>query len=82
MYPAVYDRAILLDKLWNVSWPENVDWIHKFTLDYSQKKEVDVNDDLNQELSFYNQALDNTREAFTKLKFNEYFFLKAYRLLC
>ncbi|KAL1813836.1 hypothetical protein DCAR_0626218 [Daucus carota subsp. sativus] len=65
---AVYDRAGLLDKLGNVSWPENVDWIHKLTLDYSQEKEVDVNDDLNRELSFYTQALDSTREAFMKLE--------------
>ena len=47
MYSAVYDSAGLLDKLGNVSWLENVDWIHKLTLDYSQEKEVDVNDDLN-----------------------------------
>lgn len=31
----IYDRASLLDKLGNASWPKNVDWIHNLTLDYS-----------------------------------------------
>ncbi|KAK1366643.1 putative rRNA-processing protein EBP2-like [Heracleum sosnowskyi] len=73
---AVYDRAGLLDKLGDVSWPENVEWLHKLTLNFSQEKEVDVNDDLNRELAFYTQALDSTREAFMKFESMDMPFLR------
>ncbi|KAL9678305.1 hypothetical protein QQ045_016148 [Rhodiola kirilowii] len=65
---AIFNREGLLDKLGDISWPENVDWIHKLTVDINQEKEVDVNDDLNRELAFYTQALDGTRTAFEKLQ--------------
>jgi len=29
---AVYNRDALLDKLGDISWPENVNWIHKLTI--------------------------------------------------
>ncbi|KAG4117983.1 hypothetical protein ERO13_D12G264333v2 [Gossypium hirsutum] len=35
----------LIDKLKYISWPENVDWMHKLPLDTDQEKKVDVNDD-------------------------------------
>lgn len=65
---AVYNRDGLLDKLGDISWPENVEWIHKLSIDIDQEEEVDVNDDLKRELAFYTQALEGTRQAFEKLQ--------------
>jgi len=65
---AVYNRDALLDKLGDISWPENVEWIHKLSIDVDQEQEVDVNDDLARELAFYTQALEGTRLAFEKLQ--------------
>ncbi|GAU34197.1 hypothetical protein TSUD_209790 [Trifolium subterraneum] len=64
---AVNNRDALLDKLGDISWPENVEWIHKLSVDIDQEQEVDVNDDLARELSFYTQALEGTKQAFEKL---------------
>ncbi|XP_061371497.1 probable rRNA-processing protein EBP2 homolog [Gastrolobium bilobum] len=55
---AVYNRDALLDKLGDISWPENVQWIHKLSVDIDQEQEVDVNDDLARELAFYTQAFE------------------------
>lgn len=65
---AVYNKEGLLEKLDDISWPENVEWIHKLTVDHDQEKEIDVNDDLARELAFYTQALDGTRQAFEKIQ--------------
>ncbi|KAE8662104.1 putative rRNA-processing protein EBP2-like protein [Hibiscus syriacus] len=65
---AVYNREGLVEKLEDISWPENVDWMHKLSLDIDQEKEVDVNDDLARELAFYTQALEGTRLAFDKFQ--------------
>ncbi|EEF35935.1 probable rRNA-processing protein EBP2 homolog [Ricinus communis] len=65
---AVYNRDALNDKLQDISWPENVSWIHKLSVDIEQEQEVDVNDDLARELAFYTQALEGTRKAFEKLE--------------
>ncbi|WOL19359.1 putative rRNA-processing protein [Canna indica] len=65
---AIYNKEALLEKLDDIAWPENVEWIHKLTVDHSQEHEVDVNDDLARELAFYTQALDGTRQAFEKLQ--------------
>ncbi|KAL2325507.1 hypothetical protein Fmac_024565 [Flemingia macrophylla] len=65
---AVYNTDALLDKLGDISWPENVEWIHKLSVDIDQEQEVDVNDDLARELAFYTQALEGTRQAFEKLQ--------------
>ncbi|XP_004512466.1 probable rRNA-processing protein EBP2 homolog [Cicer arietinum] len=65
---AVNNRDALLDKLGDISWPENVEWRHKLSIDIDQEQEVDVNDDLTRELSFYTQALEGTRQAFEKLQ--------------
>jgi len=43
---AVYNRDALFDKLGDISWPENVERIHKLSIDVDQEQEVDVNDDL------------------------------------
>ncbi|MCL7030026.1 hypothetical protein MKW94_010997 [Papaver nudicaule] len=64
----IFNREGLREQLEDISWPENVDWIHKLTIDIDQDEEVDVNDDLTRELSFYNQALEGTRQAFDKLQ--------------
>ncbi|XP_075510125.1 LOW QUALITY PROTEIN: putative rRNA-processing protein EBP2 homolog [Primulina tabacum] len=65
---AVYNKDGLFDKLADISWPENVDWIQKLSIDIDQGQEVDVNDDLNRELAFYTQALEGARQAFTKFQ--------------
>ncbi|KAL8136914.1 hypothetical protein V2J09_002915, partial [Rumex salicifolius] len=66
---AIYNREGLMDKLADIKWPDNVDWVHKLSidLDVDGDKEVDVNDDLARELAFYTQALEGTRQAFGKL---------------
>ncbi|KAJ0254785.1 rRNA-processing protein EBP2 [Hirschfeldia incana] len=66
---AVYNRGGLLDKLQDISWPEDVDWTHKLTVEIDQGPQaVDVNDDLAREMAFYTQALEGTRQAFSKLQ--------------
>lgn len=65
---SIYNKEGLLDKLKDIAWPEDVDWIHKLSLDMQQEQEVDVNDDLARELAFYTQALEGTREAFLKFQ--------------
>ncbi|KAL4385023.1 hypothetical protein GQ457_15G001520 [Hibiscus cannabinus] len=65
---AVYNREGLVERIEDISWPENIDWMHKLSLDIDQEKEVDVNDDLARELAFYTQALEGTRLAFEKFE--------------
>ncbi|PON78123.1 Eukaryotic rRNA processing [Parasponia andersonii] len=65
---AIYNTDGILDKLGDISWPENVGWIHKLSIDIDQEQQVDVNDDLARELAFYNQALEGTKKAFEKLQ--------------
>ncbi|PON56211.1 Eukaryotic rRNA processing [Parasponia andersonii] len=65
---AIYNTEGLIDKLGYTSWPDNVGWIHKLSIDIDQEQQVDVNDDLARELAFYNQALEGTRRAFEKLQ--------------
>ncbi|KAL6997802.1 hypothetical protein U1Q18_007927 [Sarracenia purpurea var. burkii] len=66
---SIYNRDGLLDKLGDIRWPENVEWIHKLSLDINrEEQEVDVNDDLARELAFYTQALEGARQAFVKFQ--------------
>ncbi|KAI3712565.1 hypothetical protein L1987_71124 [Smallanthus sonchifolius] len=65
---AIYNKEGILDTLADISWPEDVEWMHKLSLDVEQEQEVDVNDDLTRELAFYTQALDGTRQAFVKFQ--------------
>lgn len=65
---AIYNKAGLLDKLEDISWPQHVDWIDKLSFDVNQDQEVDANDDLTRELVFYTQALEGTKEAFLKFQ--------------
>ncbi|KAL3839618.1 hypothetical protein ACJIZ3_024209 [Penstemon smallii] len=65
---AVYNKDGLLDKLGDISWPANVDWTHKLSVDIEQEQDVDVNDDLTRELAFYTQALEGARQAFVKFQ--------------
>ncbi|KAL7594349.1 probable rRNA-processing protein EBP2 homolog [Lactuca sativa] len=65
---SIYNKEGLLDKLNDITWPEDIDWINKLSLDIQQEQEVDVNDDLARELAFYTQALEGTREAFLKFQ--------------
>ena len=65
---SIYNKDGILDKLGDIIWPEDVEWVHKLSLDINQDQEVDVNDDLNRELAFYTQALEGTRQAFMKFQ--------------
>ncbi|CAN6446267.1 unnamed protein product [Victoria cruziana] len=65
---AVYNAEGLRAKIADISWPENVEWIHKLCIDYDPGQEIDVNDDLTRELAFYTQALEGTKQAFEKLQ--------------
>ncbi|KAL2454926.1 putative rRNA-processing protein EBP2-like protein [Abeliophyllum distichum] len=65
---AVNNKDGLLDKLGDISWPDNVKWIHKLLIDIDQEQEVDVNDDMTRELAFYTQALESTRQAFVEFQ--------------
>ncbi|XP_043717161.1 probable rRNA-processing protein EBP2 homolog [Telopea speciosissima] len=65
---SINNRDGLLEKLADISWPDNVEWIHKLSIDIDREQEVDVNDDLARELSFYTQALEGARQAFGKLQ--------------
>uniref|UniRef100_A0A0E0LKG9 non-specific serine/threonine protein kinase n=1 Tax=Oryza punctata TaxID=4537 RepID=A0A0E0LKG9_ORYPU len=73
---AVYNKEGILEKLEDIAWPENVDWMHKLTIEHDQGEKVDVNDDLARELAFYTQALDGTRQAFEKLQSMKFRFLR------
>nr|DAD18672.1 TPA_asm: hypothetical protein HUJ06_020135 [Nelumbo nucifera] len=64
---SIYNRDGLLEKLGDTSWPDNVEWIHKFYIGIDQEQEIDVNDDLAPELAFYTQALEGTWLAFERL---------------
>lgn len=65
---AINNKDGLLEKLEDIRWPNNVEWIHKLSLDIDGDQEVDVNDDLMRELAFYTQALEGTRQAFDKFQ--------------
>ncbi|KAF4358092.1 hypothetical protein F8388_009375 [Cannabis sativa] len=65
---AIYNTDGMLDKLGDIKWPDNVEWIHKLSVDVDQQQAVDVNDDLTRELAFYSQALEGTKQAFGKLQ--------------
>lgn len=65
---AIYNKEGLLEKLEDIAWPENADWIHKLSIDYELPGEVDVNDDLARVMAFYTQALNGTRQTFEKLQ--------------
>ncbi|CAL1405154.1 unnamed protein product [Linum trigynum] len=61
---AVYDRDAINDKLREISWPENLGWTHKLSLDINQEQGVDVNDDLAREMAFFTQASEGSRRGF------------------
>lgn len=75
---AIYNKDGLLDKLSEISWPNNVDWIQTLAIDIEQEQEVDVNDDLAREAAFYTQALEGTRRAFEKLQSKGLPFLRPF----
>lgn len=65
---AIYNKDGLLDKLSEISWPVDADWMHSLAIVIDQEQEVDVNDDLAREAAFYTQAIQGTREAFARLE--------------
>ncbi|KAF9588831.1 hypothetical protein IFM89_016443 [Coptis chinensis] len=65
---SIYNKDGLLEKYDDISWPDNVEWIHKLTVDVNQEQKVDINYDLARELVFYTQGLEGTRKAFEKLQ--------------
>ncbi|XP_010674654.2 probable rRNA-processing protein EBP2 homolog [Beta vulgaris subsp. vulgaris] len=75
---AIYNKDGLADKLSEISWPDNVDWMHTLDVVIDQEKEVDVNDDLAREAAFYTQAIQGTRQAFAKLESKGVPFLRPF----
>ncbi|KAK9705761.1 hypothetical protein RND81_07G079800 [Saponaria officinalis] len=65
---AIYNKDGILEKLNEIRWPEDVEWIHTLAIDIDLDQEVDVNDDLARETAIYTQALHGTREAYAKLE--------------
>ncbi|GLJ28066.1 hypothetical protein SUGI_0551060 [Cryptomeria japonica] len=65
---AVYNTVGLHDKLEEIGWPDNVNWIDKLCVEYKREGEIDANDDLAREMAFYTQALEGTRQAYNKLQ--------------
>ncbi|KNA03619.1 hypothetical protein SOVF_207440 [Spinacia oleracea] len=65
---AINNKEGLLEKLSEIIWPEDADWMHKLSIVIDQEQKVDVNDDLAREALFYTQALQGTREAFAKIE--------------
>ncbi|KAM3397857.1 putative rRNA-processing protein EBP2 isoform X2 [Capsicum galapagoense] len=61
---AVYNRDGLLERLADISWPDDLDWTHRLNIDREEQEEVDVNDDLAREHSFYTQGLEGIRQAY------------------
>ncbi|KAJ8536071.1 hypothetical protein K7X08_034472 [Anisodus acutangulus] len=55
---AVYNKDGLLERLNDISWPNNLDWTHRLNIDREEQEQVDVNDDLAREHSFYTQGLE------------------------
>lgn len=55
---AVYNTDGLHEKLEEIGWPEDLDWIHSLAITYSDPNAtaVDVDDDLQREMSFYTQV--------------------------
>jgi len=65
---AVYNVAGLHEKLEEIAWPGNLDWMENLCINYKTEQEIDVNDDLTREMAFYTQALEGTRDAYDKLQ--------------
>eukprot|EP00249_Psilotum_nudum_P010250 c22428_g1_i1 orf=153-794(+) len=65
---AIYNTVGLHEKLEEIGWPQDVDWIQHLTVSFQQPNEIDVNDDLSREMAFYTQALEGTRDAYNKLE--------------
>lgn len=67
--PAIYNAEGMHDKLEDISCLDQVDWIEHQALTGAAKTEVeDVNDDVERELAFYNQALEAAKECIGRLE--------------
>eukprot|EP00250_Pteridium_aquilinum_P013469 c21359_g1_i2 orf=329-1480(-) len=65
---AVYNSVALHERLEEIGWPEDLDWVQTLCVSFSvEDGEIDVNDDLAREMAFYTQALEGTRDAYSKL---------------
>ncbi|XP_006850917.2 probable rRNA-processing protein EBP2 homolog isoform X1 [Amborella trichopoda] len=65
---AIYNAEGLHEKLEDIAWPKDIDWIQKLSIDVNLERDIDVNDDLAREMAFYTQALEGTRQAFGRLQ--------------
>lgn len=67
---AVYNIVGIHEKLEDIGWPEDIDWIQSLsvTVEDDELKAVDVNDDLAREMAFYTQALEGARDAYQKFE--------------
>ncbi|KAL2653480.1 hypothetical protein R1flu_021608 [Riccia fluitans] len=66
---AVYDTNGMHEKLEDIGWPDDLDWIQTCVITSPKSEnQVDVNDDLVREMAFYTQALEGAKEAYLKLQ--------------
>lgn len=65
---AVYNRDGLLERLADISWPDDLDWTHRLSINREEQEEVDVNDDLAREHSFYTHGLEGIRQAYVNFQ--------------
>jgi hypothetical protein len=67
--PAIYNVDAIHDKLEDIGWTMEVDWSEHQSITAEEKTKVDnVDDDLERELAFYNQALSATQAAIAKFE--------------
>ncbi|KAK6802397.1 hypothetical protein RDI58_000177 [Solanum bulbocastanum] len=65
---AVYNRDGLLERLADISWPDDLDWTCRLSINREEQEEVDVNDDLAREHSFYTHGLEGIRQAYVNFQ--------------
>ncbi|KAK9862248.1 hypothetical protein WJX84_002448 [Apatococcus fuscideae] len=60
----IYNTDQLHDKLEDIGWSEQADWLETQVITSSSRPQIDnVEDDLTRELAFFNQALDAAKQA-------------------
>lgn len=65
----IYNTEALHDKLEDISWTEEQPWAETLAITSTEPTQVeDVDDDLERELAFYNQALDAAKQAIHKFE--------------
>jgi rRNA-processing protein EBP2 len=65
----IYNTEALHDKLEDIAWSEEQPWAETLAITSAQATHVDdVDDDLERELAFYNQAMDGAKQAIQRFE--------------